>query len=167
MIPQQEERTSQQLLGSTVFPLKFCATRLVEDAKVAQRAIEILPNIEWYIAHVLKETKNKYPTSASFTTVQKATKDPLLLAKLQVFVYSAKVLKPFLLKHQTDAPKMMLLGEDLQEYMPETDAEFCEEVHPEIQQTQHTKLLIWMYLIPRITDLLQILIQDLPQKQYS
>ena len=63
---------------------------------------------------MLKETKSKHPTSASFTTVQKATKDPLLVAKLQVFVYIAKVLKPFLLKYQTDAPMMMSLGEDLQ-----------------------------------------------------
>ena len=100
---------------STVFPLKFCATRWVEDEKAAQRAIKILLNIEWYIAHVLKETKSKYPTSASFTTVQTATEDPMLVAKLQVFVYIAKVLKPSLLKYQTDAPVMMFLGEDLQD----------------------------------------------------
>ena len=83
--------------GSTVFPLQFCAMRWVEDEKVAERAIEIWPNTEQYITHVLKETKNKHPTSASFTTVQKGTKDPLLVAKLQVFVYIAKVLKPFFL----------------------------------------------------------------------
>ena len=87
----------------------------VEDEKVAQTAIEILPNIEWYIAHVLKETKSKHPTSASFKTVQKATKNPLLGAKLQTFVYITKVLKPFLLKYQTDAAMMMFLGEDLQD----------------------------------------------------
>ena len=57
----------------------------------------------------------KRSTSASFTTVQKATKDPLLEAKLQVFVYIAKVLKPFLLKYQTDAPIIMFLGEGLQD----------------------------------------------------
>ena len=103
------------VIGSPVFPLKFCATRWVEDEKVAQRTIEICPNIERYIAHVLKETKNKHPTSASCTTVQKATKDLLLVTKLKVFVYIAKVLKPFLLKYQTDAPMMMFLGEDLQD----------------------------------------------------
>ena len=46
--------------GCTVFPLKLCATRWVEDEKVVQRAIEIWPNIEQYIAHVLKETKRKH-----------------------------------------------------------------------------------------------------------
>ena len=101
--------------GSTVFPLKFCATRWVEDEMVAQRAIEIWPNIEWYIAHVFKETKSKHPTSASFTTVQKATKDPLLVAKVAGFVYIVMVLKPFILKYQTHAPVMMFLGEDLQD----------------------------------------------------
>ena len=64
---------------------------------------------------MLKEAKSKQPTSASFTTVQKATKDPLLVAKLQVLVYIAKVLKSFLLKYQTDAPMMIFLGEDLQD----------------------------------------------------
>ena len=101
--------------GSTVFPLKFCATRWVEDEKIVQRAIEIWSNIEQYIAHVLKETKSKHPTSASVTTVQKATKDPMLVAKLQVFVYIAKILKPFLQKYWTDAQMIMFLGEDLQD----------------------------------------------------
>ena len=101
--------------GSSVFPLKFSATRWVENEKVAQRPIEIWPNIEWYIAHVLKETKSKHPISASFTTVQKATKDPLLVAKLQVFVHIAKVLKPFLVKYQNGAPMVMFLGEDPQD----------------------------------------------------
>ena len=32
--------------GSTVFPLKFCATKWVEDEEVAQREIEIWQNIE-------------------------------------------------------------------------------------------------------------------------
>ena len=63
---------------------------------------------------MLKETKSKHPTHRSFTIVQKATKDPLLVAKLQDFVYIAKVLKPFLLKYKTDAPMMMFLR-DLQD----------------------------------------------------
>ena len=40
--------------GSTVFPLKFCATRWIEDHRVAERALEIWPNVEKYIQHVLK-----------------------------------------------------------------------------------------------------------------
>ena len=61
---------------------------------------------------MLKQSKSKQPTSASFATIAKATQD-LLPAKLQVFVYISKVLKPFLVKYQTDEPMIMFIGEDL------------------------------------------------------
>ena len=106
-----EDYTS--ITESTVFTLNFCATRWVEDDKVAQRALEIWPNVEKYIKEVLKQSKSKQPTSASFATIAKATKDLLLPAKLQVFVYISKVLKPFLVKYQIDEPMIMFIGEDL------------------------------------------------------
>ena len=102
------------LTESTTFPLKFCATRWVEDEKIAQRALEIWPNVEKYMKHVLKgQFKSKQPTSASFSTIQKAIQDPLIVAKLQVFVHIAKVLKPLLVKYQTEQPMIMFLAEDL------------------------------------------------------
>ena len=107
----REDYTS--ITDSTIFPLNFCATRWVEDDKVAQRALEIWPNVQKYIKEVLKRSKSKQPTSASFATIAKATKDVLLPAKLQVFVYISKVLKPFLVKYQTDEPMIMFLAEDL------------------------------------------------------
>ena len=63
---------------------------------------------------MLKEPKSKQPTSASFSTIEKVTKDVSVPAKLQVFVYIAKVLKLFLVKYQTDEPMIMFLAEDLQ-----------------------------------------------------
>ena len=48
----REDYTS--ITESTVFPLNFCATRWVEDDKVAQRALEIWQNVEKYIKEVLK-----------------------------------------------------------------------------------------------------------------
>ena len=39
----------------TAFPLKFCASRWIEDDRVAERALGILPNVEKYIQHVLTE----------------------------------------------------------------------------------------------------------------
>ena len=87
--------------GSSVFPLKFCATRWIEDDRVSERVLEIWPNVEKYIRHVLKEPKSKQPTSASFSTIEKATKDVLVPAKLQIYVYTAKVLKPFLVHCQS------------------------------------------------------------------
>ena len=80
---------------------------------MAERALEIWPNVEKYRQHVLKEPKSKQPTSASFSTIEKATKHALVPAKLQVFVYIAKVLKPFLVKYQADEPMIMFLEEDL------------------------------------------------------
>ena len=85
----------------------------MEDDKVAQRALEIWPNVQKYIKEVLKRSKSKQPTSAFFATIAKATKDVLLPAKLQVFVYISKVLKPFLVKYQTDEPMIIFLAEDL------------------------------------------------------
>ena len=59
MIPQQEEIDYTTVTGSTVSPLKFCATKWVEDDRVAKRTLEILPKVEKYIKHVLKEPKSK------------------------------------------------------------------------------------------------------------
>ena len=94
--------------------LKFCATKWIKDDRVAERTLEIWPNVEKYIQQMLKEPKSKQPTSASFSTIENATKDVLVLAKLQVFVYITKVLKLFLVKYQTDEPVIMFLAEDLQ-----------------------------------------------------
>ena len=82
--------------GSTVFPPKLCATQWVEDDRVVERALEIWPNVEKYIKHIFKDPKIKQPTSASYSTIQKDTKNVLVLAKLQVFVYISKVLSHFL-----------------------------------------------------------------------
>ena len=80
---------------------------------MAERALEIWPNFEKYVNHILKEPKSKQPKSASFSTVEKAMKDLLVRAKLQVFVHISKILKPFLAKYQTDKPMIMFLAGDL------------------------------------------------------
>ena len=63
--------------------------------------------------YILKEPKSKQPTSASYSTIQKACKDVLVPAKLQVFMFISKLLNPFLVKCQTDEPMVMFLAEDL------------------------------------------------------
>ena len=77
MIHQQEEMTTQQWLGQQSF---LWNSVWVEDDRVAERALEIWPNDEKYMKHVLKEPKSKQPTSASYSTIQKATKDVLVSA---------------------------------------------------------------------------------------
>ena len=52
-----------------------------------------------YVKHILKEPGSKQPTKASYSTIQKSTKDVQVPAKLHIFVYISKVLKPFVVKY--------------------------------------------------------------------
>ena len=85
----------QSITKSNVFMLQFCSTRWVEDVIVAERAVEIWPNVVKYVNETLKKPKKCIPTVASFTTVHEYTKDPLVIAKLQVFISTAQIVKPF------------------------------------------------------------------------
>ena len=75
----------------------------------------------------MKEPKSKQPTSASYSTIQKATKDILVPAKIQVFVYISKILEPFLLKYQTDEPLIMYLAEDFHDVW-EANTQICKQI---------------------------------------
>ena len=61
----------------------------------------------------LKKPKKCIPTVASFTTVHEYTKDPLVIAKLQVFISTAQIVKPFSKKYQTDKLMLPFLAADL------------------------------------------------------
>lgn len=101
------------ITGSTQFPRKFCSTRWLEDAPVAERAIMIWPNIVKYVNETLKGPKGKVPKIQSFNTVQASTQDPFITAKLQFFVTQANMLQPYLQKHQTDDPMAVFMAQDL------------------------------------------------------
>ena len=75
----------QKLTGSKVFPLPFSGTRWIEDKKVADRAIQIWPNIIKYINETLKKPKSQVPTSSYFAKIRSAVQDSLIVAKLQFF----------------------------------------------------------------------------------
>ena len=94
-------------------PMKFCSTCWLEDAPVAERAIEIWPKVVKYIKEVEAGPKSKIPKIASFSTLRSATKDPLMPAKLQFFVTQANVLKPYLAKYQTQNPMAVFMAEDI------------------------------------------------------
>lgn len=100
-----------EVTGSAVFPLQFCTIRWLENSRVAQRAIEMLPNIKKYVEAVLGTDKE--PTSNSFKIVQAALEDKLLLAKLSFFEALAKELEPFLREFQTDKPMTPFLFNEL------------------------------------------------------
>lgn len=78
-----------------------CETRWVENVPCAEQLVTIWPNIEIYIKAV-KDKKIPGPKSKPYATVQKASEDPLFLAKLNVFITIAKDIHPFLTKYQTD-----------------------------------------------------------------
>lgn len=102
-----------QLTKSSVFPLKFCQHRWLEDAPVAERALEVLPCVKEYLLK-LQGKPSKEPKAASFQAVKSACKDPLLVPKLQFFISVANQVKPFLEKFQTDAPAVPFLFTELE-----------------------------------------------------
>ena len=98
--------------GSSIFPLKFCSRRWVENAKVCQRAIELYPQLQQYITAV-NSKKYTNPKTKSFTIVSEGVKDPLMLPKLTCFLSVAKQIEPFLVSFQTDSPMVPFLYGDL------------------------------------------------------
>ena len=86
-----------------MFPLPFNGTRWIEDKKVADRAIQIWPNIIKYI-ETLKKPMSQVPTSSYFAKIRSAVQDSLIVAKLQFFASTASLMVPYLQKFQTDTP---------------------------------------------------------------
>ena len=77
-----------KITESEVFPQQFCGHRWLEDKKVAERALEIWPNITAYVTETLKKPTSQIPTASSFATVRSAVQNHLTIAKQQFFVIS-------------------------------------------------------------------------------
>lgn len=84
-----------------LMPLKFCATRWVEDVAVSDRAITIWPSVVKFIDSY-KDKPRSEVVSKSFQIVKEATKDPLVVAKLSFFSFVGKQMQPYLKGYQTD-----------------------------------------------------------------
>lgn len=89
------------ITNCSVLPLKFYGHRRLENILAAEREITIWPTILDYIISA-KKGKIVEPTCKSFKTGCAYEKDILLLAKLQCFVFIAKILRPYLRKCQKD-----------------------------------------------------------------
>ena len=109
------QRGAKTLLN-TVFPLKFCPHRWVEDVVVAERAHQMWPNIKKYVSS-FRATPKKAPQTASYATIKEACEDPLTVTKLEFVISVAKQLQPLLLKFQTDAPMAPFLGQSLKDLL--------------------------------------------------
>lgn len=112
--------------GSTVFPLKFCSIRWVENGKVARRAVEMLPKVIQYVDKVGKDPKLA-PKCNSFHNVASALKDGLLICKLTFFQTVANEVEPFLTKFQSDSPLAPLLYESLKKILRVVFSRFVKE----------------------------------------
>ena len=95
------------------FPSCFCATRWMEDQKVAERLCSIWENIKKMTKYWEALPKSKRPKCKSYNTVVEGTQDELTLAKLEFFGYIASLLQNILVKYQTDALMIPFLFEDL------------------------------------------------------
>ena len=85
------------ITGSNKFLLPFCGNRWVEDKEVADRALQIWPDVMVYIRETIKKPKGEVSVSHSFTTIRSAVQDCLITAKLEFFVSTASIMEPFLL----------------------------------------------------------------------
>ena len=101
------------MTGSTLFPLKFCGTRWLEDVPVAERALQIWNHISKHAMTTAAGPKSKVPKIQSFNNVMQHIQDALTPAKLHFFICIAKILTPFLQKFQTDKPMAPFLREEL------------------------------------------------------
>ena len=102
----------ESITSSTMYPLKFCAHRWVENVTVAQRAIDVLPAMKVYVDTLIKE-KRQPKNNKLFSTVKEAVNDVLFYAKLHFFLSVAKQFQEFLKVYQTDRPMVPFLRRDL------------------------------------------------------
>ena len=99
---------------SELFPLKFAATRWIEDQKVAERALEVWPSIVATIKHWTSLCKSKQPkNNKSYETLVEYHKDPLIPARFHFFCFIAGILKPFLVIFQSDNPLLSFMFDEL------------------------------------------------------
>ena len=103
-----------RIAGSGVFPLEFCGHKWLEDKSVAERALEIWPSLTTFITETLKKPKSQVPSSSSFSTIKSAVLNKLTTAKLEFFVSTAAVMRPFLQIFQSDGPLLPFITSELQ-----------------------------------------------------
>ena len=103
-----------KLTGFTLFPLKCCPHRWVEDVDVAERALQMWTNIKKYVSS-FRATPKKAAQTTSYSAIKEACEDPLTVTQLEFFISVAKQLQPTMLKFQTDAPMAPFLGQSLKD----------------------------------------------------
>ena len=93
---------------SNKFPLAFCSTRWIEDRPVADRLLEIWPEIVKVVNYWNSLPKSKQLKCKTFITVVNAVNDLLTPLKLSFFSYFESLLHPFLVKYQSEKPPIFV-----------------------------------------------------------
>jgi hypothetical protein len=78
---------------------------------VAERALEIWPNVCKFVDATIKKPKAQQPSCNN--TVMDATRDALFQPRLHTFLSIARQLQPFLTLYQTDRPMIPFMADDL------------------------------------------------------
>ena len=71
---------------------------------VADRLIEVWPNIKQIMNFWEKLPRSKQPSNKSYDTLKTAVLEELVIANLVFFSILAGMFKPFLTEYQTDCP---------------------------------------------------------------
>ena len=80
---------------------------------VADKLLEIWPNIVKVVKFWEKFPKSRRPGSKSNANLVSAVDDPLITAKLTFFSFIPKIFEPFLKKYQNDKPMLPFMYGDL------------------------------------------------------
>ena len=116
-----------KITGSDIFPLLFCGHRWLEDKGVAERALQIWPQITAYISETLKKPRVKLLHQITFSTVRSAVQDSLITAKLEFFCISCSHLETLSGEiFQADAPLLPFITSELQVMMETLVEKFVE-----------------------------------------
>ena len=108
----RHDYASATSVTNSIFPLKFCKIRWVENVFVLERALSILPDLTKYINSI---AGGKYPdpSTKSFEAAKDAYKDALTCAILQFALPVSKQVTSSLQFYQTDKPVLPFIADDL------------------------------------------------------
>lgn len=101
-----------KVTGNSLFALKFCKHRWLENVLVAERTQSMWDSVVKYVQSA-RAGKVPQPQNKSFETVQEFVADPFTTAKVAFFLSVAKQVTPFLTLYQTDKPMLPFLATDL------------------------------------------------------
>ena len=87
--------------------------RWVEDKQVAERLVNLWPNVAKIVHYWESLPKSKRPSSKSYSNVLSAVTNNLTPTKLHFFSYVAGIFQLFLTKYQSDKPMIPFLYSDL------------------------------------------------------